>query len=81
MNKDKRKYDPPDRKTILEALNGDQNALMHIFSHYESFGNYLIQANIRKFACVSGFSVSRYPVEDIKQNLFLRFHKAIQSFM
>lgn len=74
-------YNPPDLNIIIKALNGDQDALMHVFSHYESFGNYLIQANIRKFACVSGFSVSRYPVEDIKQNLFLRFHKAIQSFM
>ena len=74
-------YNPPDLNIIIKALNGDQDALMHVFSHYESFGNYLIQANIRKFACVSGFSVSRYPVEVIKQNLFLRFHKAIQSFM
>ena len=74
-------YNPPDLNIIIKALNGDQDALMHVFSHYESFGNYLIQANIRKFACVSGFSVSRYPVEDIKQNLFIRFHKAIQSFM
>ena len=74
-------YNPPDLNIIIKALNGDQVALMHVFSHYESFGNYLIQANVRKFACVSGFSVSRYPVEDIKQNLFLRFHKAIEGFM
>ncbi len=74
-------YNPLDLNIIIKALNGDQDALMHVFSHYESFGNYLIQANIRKFACVSGFSVSRYPVEDIKQNLFLRFHKAIEGFM
>ena len=79
--KERKRFSPPEKKIIIEALNGDQNALMHILSHYESFGNYLIQANIRKFACVSGFSVSRYPVEDIKQNLFLRFHKAIEGFM
>ena len=81
MNKDKRKYDPPDRKTLLEALNGDQNALMHIFSHYESFGNYLIQANVLKFACVSGSSVGRFPNEDIKQYVFLRLYKALQRFV
>ena len=80
MKKESR-YNPPDTNTIIKALNGDQNALMHIFSHYESFGNYLIRANIRKFACVSGISVSRYPIEDIKQNMFIRYYRAIQSFV
>ncbi len=74
------KYNPPDNQVISEALNGDQQALMHILSHYESFGNYLIQANVLKFACVSGSSVGRYPYEDIKQFVYLRLFKALQCF-
>ena len=74
------KYNPPDSQVISEALNGDQQALMHILSHYESFGNYLIQANVLKFACVSGSSVGRYPYEDIKQFVYLRLFKALQRF-
>lgn len=66
------KYNPPDSQVISEALNGDQQALMHILSHYESFGNYLIQANVLKFACVSGSAVCRYPKEDLKQEIYYR---------
>lgn len=74
------KYNPPDNQVISEVLNGDQQALMHILSHYESFGNYLIQANVLKFACVSGSSVGRYPYEEIKQFVYLRLFKALQRF-
>ena len=74
------KYNPPDSQVISEALNGDQQALMHILSHYESFGNYLIQANVLKFACVSGSSVGRYPYEEIKQFVYLRLFKALHRF-
>ncbi len=81
MKEGKNNYSPPDTNIIYEALNGDLNALTHIFSHYESYGNYLVQANIRKFACVSGISVNRYPEEDLKQNMFLRFHKAVEAFV
>ena len=78
--KERKRFSPPEKKIIIEALNGDQNALMHILSHYESFGNYLIQANVLKFACVSGSSVGRYPYEDIKQFVYLRLFKALQRF-
>ena len=78
--KERKRFSPPEKKIIIEALNGYQNALMHILSHYESFGNYLIQANVLKFACVSGSSVGRYPYEDIKQFVYLRLFKALQRF-
>jgi len=79
--KERKRFSPPEKKIIIEALNGDQNALMHILSHYESFGNYLIQANVCKFACVSGSAVCRYPKEDLKQEIYYRLTKAIAGFV
>ncbi len=69
------------KNTIIQALNGDQNAIEHILSHYESFGNYLIQANICKFACVSGPDVSRFPKEDLQQEVNYKLTKAIAGFI
>jgi len=81
MKEKKDGYPPPDKNLILKALNGDPDAIKSVFCHYESFGNYLIRANVLKFACVSGFSASRFQEEDIKQYLYLWIHKAIEGFM
>ncbi len=78
--KKRRDFDPPDIEDILDAFNGDQDAVMRIFLHYDMLIRYLINANVRKFAYSFEIDVCRYSQEDMRQEMYLRLYHAIQQF-
>ncbi len=78
--KKRKEYDPPDLKDILDALAGDQNAVVRIFTHYDTLIRHLISANVRKFAYSFDVDPCRYSQEDMRQEMYLRLYHAIQQF-
>ena len=73
-------YPPPDVQDIRRALNGDQEAVLNIYLHYEALAKYLLHKYIRRFAGRYNLSIGNYPLEDMLQEMYLKLERAIRRF-
>ena len=74
------KVEPPEFEDITEALNGDNDAFLRIIKHYEPLAYAITRNEVRSFAWKDGLCTSLYSVEDLRQEMTLRFMSVVKSF-
>lgn len=73
-------YCPPEAADLLAAVEGDSEAMMRIYLHYERLGRHLIRRSVLNESGRSGIEAGCYQLEDMEQEMFLKFIRAVQNF-